>query len=573
MTTQDRDGLRPAPADEPSAAQPPPGGTAAQPAQGGATADAEPGAAAGDSISVATWTIVSRLTGVLRIGAIGAVLGPTFFGNTYQFTNSLPNIVYYGFLAGSLFSSLLVPALIQKADLGGRRGSERIAGGFLGMTILTLAAVAPLAILGAPVLLGLSGGGEAVGDGRQVGLARLLIVLLMPQVFCYAVVGTSAAVMNSRRRFALAAAAPAVENLGTLAVLGATAVIYGASAALDAVPAGEVLLLGAGTTAAVALHACLQWWGARRAGVELRPRAGWRDPEVRVIVRRALPSLAQTGLLGLQWLATLTIANRLAGGVVAYQIAMTFFQLPLAVATTPVALSVLPRLSRLHLLEERRLFRDTLTSGYALALFATIPAATGYLVLAEPLAQAISVGRMNSGHGAQLIAASLAVGAAGIVGQTVFMIATYACYARKDTRSPLRSMALQAGVCLSLLGAALGVHGTAILAVVGAAYSLSSIASAVHLHVRLRRRLAAGIVPLAPSLLRICLGAAVMAGPVWLLSRLVGAAGYGRAGSLLGLSAAIVVGVGVFVATQAVAKAPELTWLIGGVSAKLRGRA
>jgi peptidoglycan biosynthesis protein MviN/MurJ (putative lipid II flippase) len=48
-------------------------------------------AAAGDSITVATWTIVSRVTGVAKFACIGAVLGPTFFGNTYQFTNSLPN--------------------------------------------------------------------------------------------------------------------------------------------------------------------------------------------------------------------------------------------------------------------------------------------------------------------------------------------------------------------------------------------------------------------------------------------------------------------------------------------------
>jgi putative peptidoglycan lipid II flippase len=259
--------------------------------------------------------------------------------------------------------------------------------------------------------------------------------------------------------------------------------------------------------------------------------------------------------------------------VVAYQIAMTFFALPLAVATTPVALSVLPRLSRLHLFEERQLFRDTLTSGYALALFVTIPAVTGYLVLAGPLARAISVGRMDSGSGAGMIAASLAAGAAGIVGQTVFMIATYACYARKDTRSPLRSMALQAALCLGLISTAVRVHGTAVLVVVGAAYSLSSLVSAVHLHVRLRRHLSKGTVRLAPSVLRVCLGATVMAAPVWLLSWLMDTGGYGRVGSLLGLAAAIVVGVGVFLATEAAVKAPELRWLIGGVSAKLRGRA
>src|SRR5438270_5227304 len=104
-------------------------------------------AAAGDSITVATWTIVSRITGVAKFACIGAVLGPTFFGNTYQFTNSLPNLVYYGFLAGSLFSSLLVPALVRHIDAGNRRASERVAGGFLGMSLIALVVIAPVAIL------------------------------------------------------------------------------------------------------------------------------------------------------------------------------------------------------------------------------------------------------------------------------------------------------------------------------------------------------------------------------------------------------------------------------------------
>src|SRR5882757_4930482 len=81
--------------------------------------------AAGDSVTVAAWTLVSRVTGVVKIAAIGAVLGPTFFGNAYQFTNSVPNLIYYGFLAGSLFSSLLVPALVHHIDTGDRASSER----------------------------------------------------------------------------------------------------------------------------------------------------------------------------------------------------------------------------------------------------------------------------------------------------------------------------------------------------------------------------------------------------------------------------------------------------------------
>ena len=122
-----------------------------RPAETGALL-AAPVAAAGDSMAVAAWTVVSRVTGVAKFVAIGAVLGPTFFGNTYQFTNSLPNLVYYGFLAGSLFSSLLVPALVRHIDAGDHRASERVAGGFLGMTLLALVAIAPVAVILGPLV-------------------------------------------------------------------------------------------------------------------------------------------------------------------------------------------------------------------------------------------------------------------------------------------------------------------------------------------------------------------------------------------------------------------------------------
>src|SRR5437763_6874309 len=117
-------------------------------------------AAARDSVTVATWTILSRVTGLIKFAVIAAVLGPTFFGNTYQFTNSLPNLLYYGLLAGSLFSSLLVPALVRHIDAHDQRASERIAGGFLGITLLMMLAIAPLAIILGPLVLGFAGLGR-----------------------------------------------------------------------------------------------------------------------------------------------------------------------------------------------------------------------------------------------------------------------------------------------------------------------------------------------------------------------------------------------------------------------------
>jgi putative peptidoglycan lipid II flippase len=533
-------------------------------------------AAAGDSITVAGWTIVSRVTGVAKFACIGAVLGPTFFGNTYQFTNSLPNLVYYGFLAGSLFSSLLVPALVRHIDAGDRRASQRVAGGFLGMTLVALVVIAPLAIILGPVVLrfaAASGNTSHLVGAAQAHVGRLLIIMFVPQIFFYGVVGTATAVMNSRQRFALAAGAPAVENLGTIAVLVLTAVIYGTGSGLGTIPQGELLLLGLGSTAAVGLHAATQWWGARRAGVLLIPRPGWRDPEVRVVIRRALPSLAQAGLMALQVLTLLVVANRLPGGVVAFQIALNFYYLAIAVGATPVALSLLPRLARMHLDGDVTAFRDTLVRGLALGFFITIPAAVGYLALAVPLASAISFGRMDGAAGVAMVAASLAALSLAVVGQTAFMIATYACYARKDTRSPLISMMVQAAVCLGLVSGALLVHGWAVLFMLGLALSVAVTVGACHLLLRVWRNLGRrGSQRLMPSLGKFLLGAVLMAGPAWLTATAI-PHWLGRPfGPRVGIAAAALIGMGIFVAVQAAWRTPELAWLAGGLG-HLRGKA
>src|ERR1700687_758856 len=152
-------------------------------------------AAARDSATVAAWTMVSRVTGVVKFAVIGAVLGPTFFGNTYQFTNSLPNLIYSCLLAGSLFSSLLVPALVRHIDAHDRLASERIAGGFLGITLVMLLVIAPLRTsLGPPLLrfAELGGGPQVAAAQMRIGL--LLILMFIPQIFFYGVVGTATAV-------------------------------------------------------------------------------------------------------------------------------------------------------------------------------------------------------------------------------------------------------------------------------------------------------------------------------------------------------------------------------------------
>src|SRR6266704_3514916 len=245
-----------------------------------------------NSVAGSVWTVVSRLTGLGRAMVVGAVLGATYLGNTYQAVNSIPNLIYYQLLAGSLFASLLVPPLIRHVDSGDRERAGALVTGFLGTLLLVATAVAATVV--------------AVGP-----LVVRILALGVPD----------------------RAAAPALESLGMIAVLGTAAVLFGTGAEITHVSAPQLALLGVGTTLAVALHAACQWCGARSVGVTLLPRVGWPDPEVRRILRRIVPTLAFTGLAALQVFALMVVASRVRGGLVAFQLALNFFYLPTAVVT------------------------------------------------------------------------------------------------------------------------------------------------------------------------------------------------------------------------------------------------
>jgi len=522
-----------------------------------------------DSMTVALWTAISRGTGLVRVVVVAAVLGPTFLGNTYQFTNSVPNLVYYGFLGGSLVSSLLVPALVRHISAGDRDAIGRMACGFIGAALVAALIVMPIAATIVPFVLRVGTWGTSPDIARaQTSAAVWLVFLLMPQVACYAIIASSVAVMNAHKRFALAAAGPALENVGILLVLAATAMLFGSNREVNNVDVDELLLLGCGTTGAVIAHAALQWWGARRVGVTLRPRPGWRNPEVRAVLRRAVLAILQAGLWSLQLLVMLAFANRVPGGVVAVLVAMNFFFLPIALGATPIALSALPRLAE-HAGDGRATaFGEAFDRAIALTLFVTVPATAGYLLLARDMGRLIAFGPMDTPGAYSLIAGSLGAVAIGIVGTGVFTVATYASYAREDATAPLRAMALQAGVVVLLMTTSAAVAGGRSLVVLGASLSVGTLTGAVIL-VRHVRTGAAQRWALTRVILRASLGSIFMAVPVLIASRLIDQHLSGRGWQVLALASTIIFGTVVYVFAQWLLRAPELRWLLGGLH---RGR-
>lgn len=517
---------------------------------------------ASDSFSVARWTLVSRLTGFGRVAAIAAVLGPTHFGNLFQTANLLPNVTYE-FLTGSLVASLLVPSLVRHLDGQRRADASRVAGGFLGLALVAMVVVAAAVVVAAPLVLRVLAVGvddpAVAADQRRVGV--LFMALLMPQVVLYGIAGVGAAVQNAYGRFALPAAAPVLENLGVIATVLVSAAVFGAGIDVGAASTGQVLLLGFGSTAAVALHAGAQWWGARRAGITLVPRWGWRDPEVRRLVRLAVPSVGYTGLNAARQFGVLIVSNAVPGGVIAFQLALNFFNLPVALGAKPCAVALLPRLARSHQDGDEAGFAQEFGRGVRLASFLTVPAAVAYVVLAWPLARAFSFGEMATPVGVSLVAISLGAVAVGMIGDGVFWVSTNACYARGEAGTPLRAMALRVLlVSLGVVAILSELEGTGVLLALGLTVAAADLAGGAYLTSRVRRRLP----PVAPRLVRdavtTVLSLAAMAVPLAILSVLIDP--QRRVASLAGVGLAGMAGFTLYLLVQRLRGSTELAALL-----------
>src|SRR3954469_5365159 len=196
--------------------------TAARAGQPGG-GDAAVRAVAPSSATGAAWPLVSRASGLLRVVVIGAVLGPTFLANTFLATNTVPNLTFAA-VAGPVLGLVLVPSVVDAPLKGGAAGGplpkRGAAAGRLhvrrlsALLIAAATGVAALLMLAAPALAWVLTLGVPAGQRERAWLVALVLLLLMgPQVVLYTVAALGAAAQQARHRYALAAAASALENV------------------------------------------------------------------------------------------------------------------------------------------------------------------------------------------------------------------------------------------------------------------------------------------------------------------------------------------------------------------------
>jgi putative peptidoglycan lipid II flippase len=403
-----------------------------------------------NSLTLAGWTLISRATGLLRVIVIGAVLGPTYFANSFQTGSVVPNIVFT-VVAGPVLAMVLVPGLVRALDAGGLPRAQELLGRVTGWLLAISGAVLVLLLILSPVVAWTLTFGipDPSIRARGLRLSMLLVLLVAPQLPLYMLLYLGMAIQQARGRFALAAGAPVVENSILILTVLLAGWYYGPGLDMAEVPVDMVVMLGVGSTTAMAVHTALQLFGAARVGLLPRPAMrSYHDPEARALTRRLVRSVGVAAGPAAAMYVLCALAGPVAGGVFVIQLSYAVFYALSYVSSRAVSMAALPGLAHAAHRQDHTTFSSAWRQSLSYALIASLPLLVLLVTLSGPTAHILANGELR--HAALIgpLATCLSVVAVAQLVGGVHDIARQALFARLDDRIPRRASGVTFAVIL-----------------------------------------------------------------------------------------------------------------------------
>jgi putative peptidoglycan lipid II flippase len=501
--------------------------------------------------TMTVFTLLSRVTGVIRNVVVVGVLGVTFLGNTYQSANTVPNLLFELVAAGVL-QAVLIPTLVDLIAEGSDDEADHVARSVLGLAGAALAVLAGIGFLAAPFVMRLlvAGVNDPHVRDQQVHLGTILLWFFLPQVVLYASNMVATGLLNARGHFAVPVAAPLLNNIVvTTSYLLFAWMRHGAAPSLDLTGA-QTLVLGLGTTLGVVAFCAAPVLMVVRGGTSLRPSFDWHHPGVRRVARLggwAAAFLAATNVL---LLVVLVLANNVEGGVVAWNLGFTIFLLPHSLVALPILTALFPTMAR-HAGRDETSYHRTVTSGLRAIAYLVVPAGAAMLALSLGMARVLQFGNYHR-HGVTAVAAAVAAFGPGLVGYGIYLFLVRAFYARGDTRTPaLVNLGVVAGGAVVMAASFALVDGDARVAALAGSHSAAYLVGAFVLFWLTGARATA----VARSLGAVLVAAVVAGAAMWLIGQPL--AGAGRIHSLVELVVAGGGGLAVYTGVAAALGGPR----------------
>jgi putative peptidoglycan lipid II flippase len=360
----------------------------------------------------------------------------------------------------------------------GEKAAWHLASLVMNALLIVVGGIMLIGIAAAPFIVACIAPGFDATPGKTA-LTIQMTRVMFPFLLTVALAAVAMGILNSRNVFGVPASASSFFNLGS--VVGGLLCAYilapeffqpalgigGRPATAEPVlhlAARAITGMAIGTLIGGILQFVIQIPSLRRVGFRYSPVFSFGDPALRRVLTLMAPAAIGAAAVQVNVLVNNNFASYLGDGPVSWlNVAFRFMQLPIGVFGVAVASVALPLISRHAAFSDTGSMRRTIADGLELALFFSVPAACGLIVLGEPIVGLIYEHGRFTATDTQEAARALLGYAVGLAGYAGVKIVAPAFYALGDVRTPTVAVVNFAWLFAVLRGRLNGIEGTRLL--------------------------------------------------------------------------------------------------------------
>jgi len=451
----------------------------------------------------------SRMLGMVREMVLSHQFGQGRWADIYNAAFMVPDLLFMMLSSGAL-ASVFVPIFTRYLEKGDR---ERAWYFFSNATTLIGLGISALIVLMEIFVVPLTAVANWGFPRDKVLEVAALTRIVLPAQLCFFIGSILISVQYAHKKFTVPAMASIVYNLTITAfglVLGNPITGLG--------PAG--FSWGA-LTGAVLGNLVLQMWGVKRLGGHYRPIFNWRDPDVKKFVLLMVPivftiSLPQVDMEINKFFSTFLPGD---GGMASLNYANRLMQMPLGILAQASAIVVFPYFATQAARGDMDALKRSINRSIRAIVTMTVPASVLMIVLAEPIVRVVYQRGRFVPADTMITAKVLIFYCIGIAAWSAQGLLARGFYALQDTARPMITGSVVTVVFIGLNALLIRIMQANGLAL---STSLAAILLAVALFFQLQKRVGGmNGSQIVFSFLKVGLAAAVMAGPVYGVRRLI----------------------------------------------------
>jgi putative peptidoglycan lipid II flippase len=461
----------------------------------------------GRALWLSAATMASRVLGLVRDQIFAILIGANRFSDAFVVAFRIPNLLRDLFAEGAL-SSAFVPAFADAHRNRGRDAAYRLGNAVVALVLLAVGVLVALGVVFADGLV------SAIAPGLEArGLAALLARIMMPFLLLVSLAAVAMGMLNAQSRFTAPAIAPALFNVGSIAVgLGLWAAGWP--------PERAVVGWAVGTMVGGVLQLAAQLPALHALGFRIRPdlsRDALADPGLRRIGRLMAAAVVGLSATQVNILVNTIFASHQVGANTWLQMAFRLMQLPLGVFGVAIATVAGAGVAQRAAARDMPAVKATLGAAMRHVAFLNVPSAVGLAVLARPIISMIYEHGRFQPEDTAATAQALVFYALGLYAYSGVKVFAPAFYALDEARVPVVGsvLGMASNVVLNVtLWPVLGFRGVALGTSLAAGVNFLVLAVAWR-----RRHGGLGGVGIAAQLGRVLAATAVLGFVAWASER------------------------------------------------------